>query len=201
MNKNNYSTVIDFGSNNLRLSVFNKDSKNIFSISKEILVKNDFEEHSKLLNFLIRSAEKKISSHLENLVVLYDHPEFYSIDLSIKKDFDQPVHLKDIYYSLIMEANLLITHNYIKDKIIHLITAKSIIDGKEYFENFNNDKKTKSIIIELKYLCLNFERYNKILNIFKKNNLQILNLYCSSYIKSFSYINFFKKKKISHFSI
>ena len=36
MNKNNYSTVIDFGSNNLRLSVFNKDSKNIFSISKEI---------------------------------------------------------------------------------------------------------------------------------------------------------------------
>ena len=194
MNKNNYSTVIDFGSNNLRLSVFNKDSKNIFSISKEILVKNDFEEHSKLLNFLIRSAEKKISSHLENLVVLYDHPEFYSIDLSIKKDFDQPVHLKDIYYSLIMEANLLITHNYIKDKIIHIITAKSIINGKEFFENFNNDKKTKSIIIELKYLCLNFERYNKILNIFKKNNLQILNLYCSSYIKSFSYVNSFKKK-------
>ena len=194
MNKNNYSTVIDFGSNNLRLSVFNKDSKNIFSISKEILVKNDFEEHSKLLNFLIRSAEKKISSHLENLGVLYDHPKFYSIDLSIKKDFDQPVHLKDIYYSLIMEANLLITNNYIKDKIIHLITTKSVIDGKEFFENFNNDKKTKSIIIELKYLCLNFERYNKILNIFKKNNLQILNLYCSSYIKSFSYINSFKKK-------
>ena len=28
--KNNYSTIIDFGSNNLRLSVFNDESKNIF---------------------------------------------------------------------------------------------------------------------------------------------------------------------------
>ena len=79
MNKNNYSTVIDFGSNNLRLSVFNKDSKNIFSISKEISVKNDFEEQSKLLNFLIRSAEKKISSHLENLVVLQFLKIFHKI--------------------------------------------------------------------------------------------------------------------------
>ena len=39
MKKNNYSTVIDFGLNNLRLSIFNDDSKNIFSISKEIFEK------------------------------------------------------------------------------------------------------------------------------------------------------------------
>ena len=195
MKKNNFSTIIDFGLDSLRLSVFNKESKNIFSISKEIFEKNDYFEHSKSLNLLIRSAEKKISSHLENIIVLYDHAEFFSIDISIKKEFDQPVNLKDVYYSLIKEANLLITNNYSKDKIIHLITVKSIIDKKESFENFNEEKKIKSIIIELKFLCLNWNRYQKILNIFKKNNLQILNLYCSSYVKSFSYIKFFNNKK------
>jgi len=195
MKKNNYSTVIDFGSDNLRLGVFNNDSKNIFSISKEIFEKKDYNEHSQSLSNLIRNAEKKISSHLENIIVLYDHSEFYSIDLSIRKDFDQFVNLKDTYHSLIMEANLLITNNYVKDKIIHLITVKSTVDGKEFFDNINDGKKVKSIIIELKFLCLNWKRYENILNIFKKNNLQILNLYCSSYIKSFSYINFFNKKK------
>ena len=98
-----------------------------------------------------------------------------------------------------MEANLLISNNYIEDKIIHIITTKSIIDGSDYLENFKNDKKIKSIIVEIKFLCLNFKRYNEILNIFKKNNLQITNLYCSSYIKSFSYIKHFKQKKILTF--
>ena len=88
---------------------------------------------------------------------MYDNPEFSSIDLSIKKDFDQPTSLKDTYYSLLMEANLLISNNYVNDKIIHLITVKSNIDGKEYFEKFDNDKKIKSIIIELKFLCLNWK--------------------------------------------
>ena len=98
MKKSNYSTIIDFGLNNLRLSIFNNDSKNIFSVSKEISEKKDYEEHSKSLDFLIRTAEKKISFHLENVVVLYDNPEFSSIDLSIKKDFDQLINFKDVYY-------------------------------------------------------------------------------------------------------
>ena len=85
------------------------------------------------------------------------------IDLSIKKDFDHPVELKEIYNSLIMEANLLISNNYIEDKIIHIITTKSIIDGSDYLENFKNDKKIKSIIVEIKFLCLNFKNLYLIL--------------------------------------
>ena len=50
-----------------------------------------------------------------------------------------------------MEANLLISNNYIEDKIIHIITTKSIIDGSDYLENFKNDKKIKSIIVEIKF--------------------------------------------------
>ena len=139
MKKNNYSTVIDFGSDNLRLAIFNNDSKNIFSSSEEIIEKNNYEEHSRILNLLIRNAEKKISSHLENVIVLYDHSNFYSIDLSVKKNFDQPINLKDIYYSLIMEANSLINNNYIKDKVIHLTTMKLIVDDKEFSDQINND--------------------------------------------------------------
>ena len=194
MKKNNYHTIIDFGKKKIRLAVFNKDSKNIFSISKEIQKKENYDEHSKSLNYLIRIAEKKISSHLNNVTVLFDHSQFYSVDMSIKKEFDQPTNLKETYALLLQEANLLIFNNYLKDKIIHIIKIKSIFDGKDFYEDILNDKKAKSIIIELKFLCLNLKINENISNIFKKNNLEIINFYCSSYIKSYSYINFFSKK-------
>ena len=194
MKKNNYHTIIDFGKEKIRLAVFNKDSKNIFSISKEIQKKENYDEHSKSLNYLIRSTEKKISSHLNNVTVLFDHSQFYSIDISIKKEFDQPTNLKETYASLLQEANLLIFNNYLKDKIVHIIKINSIYDGIDFYEDTLIDKKAKSIIIELKFLCLNWKIYENISNIFKKNNLEIINFYCSSYIKSYSYINFFSKK-------
>ena len=45
--------------------------------------------------------------------------------------------------------------------------------------------KIKSLILEIKFICLNKSLINDISNKFKKNNLNILNIYCSSYVKSF----------------
>ena len=86
MRKNNYSTIVDFGSSELRLGVFDNNLSKIFFYSKSISQKNNYEEYSKLINFLIKEAENKISSHLENITVLYDTSEICTIDLSIKKN-------------------------------------------------------------------------------------------------------------------
>ena len=85
MKKNNYPTIIDFGSSQLRLGVFNNELSKLFFQSKNISQNDNHEEYSKSINFLIREAEKKISTHLENITVLYDNSEICTIDLSIKK--------------------------------------------------------------------------------------------------------------------
>ena len=85
MQKDNYSTIIDFGSSELRLGVFDDKLSKLFFQSKDISQKDNFEEYLKSINFLIREAENKISAHLENITVLYDTPEIFTIDLSIKK--------------------------------------------------------------------------------------------------------------------
>jgi len=90
-----------------------------------------------------------------------------------------------------MEASHLINNNYVKKKIIHTISIKYIINGQVFFD-LKNNLEGKSIILEIKYLCLPLEKYNKIINIFKKKNLQIINFFCSSYVKSLSYIKSFK---------
>jgi len=85
MQKDNYSTIIDFGSSKLRLGVFDDKLSKLFFQSKNISQKDNFEEYLKSINFLIKEAENKISTHLENITVLYDTSEIFTIDLSIKK--------------------------------------------------------------------------------------------------------------------
>ena len=94
MNKNNYSTILDFGQSKLRLGVYNEKLDHVYSTSRNIIEKGNYEEYSKTIDLIIRDSEKKISDHLENIIVLYDSSEIYSIDLSIKKDFDQKVDKK-----------------------------------------------------------------------------------------------------------
>ena len=199
MKKDSYPTVIDFGSSELRLGVFDKKLSKLFFKSKSIFQKSNYEEYSKSINILIREAENKISSHLENLTVLYDSSEIFTIDLSIKKKLEQKVVFDDVCSSIILEANQLIKNCYIDKKVIHLIIKKYIINDKEFLNIPDEIPKLNTITIEMKFICLPYDEYKNIFEIFKKNNLKILNFFLSSLVKSFKYIDFFKQNKFVAF--
>ena len=184
----NFETVIDFGSKNLRLGVFDQSSERIYSSNA---INTEFDENKgfeKSLNHMIRDAEKKLSTHIVDVHVLYDTSKFNFIDLSIKKTFDQPNLIAKHYDSLIEEANFIVSENNFRDQVIHIIVNNIIIDGKKQNEILSKDIKIKSLILEIKFICLKKSITSNILNIFKKNNLNILNIYCTSYVKSIFYI-------------
>ena len=202
MKKNNYQTIIDFGSSELRLAVFNNKLSKLYFKSKFISQKKNYEEYSKSINFLIREAEEKISSHLENITVLYDTSEICTIDLSIKKKLDQKTIFKDVCSSAILEANQLIKDCYFDQKIIHLIIKKYIINNQEFL-NIPNElpEDLNSVILEIKFICLPYNQYKNIFEIFKKNNIKILNFFSSSLVKSFQYVDLFKNKFVAFLDI
>ena len=68
----NFETIIDFGSKNLRIGVFDKTLKNIYSSSIKLNNSLENSELEKSLNTLIRDAEKNLSTHIENVLLLYD---------------------------------------------------------------------------------------------------------------------------------
>ena len=185
---NNFDAIIDVGSKNLKLGVFNNENKNIYSAKKII---NDTLEKS--LNILVRDAEKYLSSHIDEVVVLYDSPKYYSLEISIKKVFDYSISIKKIYNDLIQEAHFLISQNNFKDQIIHLIINNIIVDENKTLDKITDDFKIKSLVLEIKFICLNKILIENITNKFKNNNLKISNLYCTSYVKIFS----FKKQLVS----
>ena len=191
MKKNNYLAVIDHGSSKLRLGVFSNKFDYLYSSSKDILDNNNQNEFSQLINFLIKDAEKKISNHINDVILLHDEAKIFSIDLSLKKKFDQKSLLDENFSSIILEAIQLIKNNYSNKKIIHLVKKKIFIDGEEYKKKIKNDLYLNEIIVDLKFISMPKNSYNKIINNFKENGLIISNFFCSSYTKSFSYIKSF----------
>ena len=183
----NLDTVIDFGSKNLRLGVFDQSSKIIYSSNIKINQESEDENLNKLLNKLIRDAEKHLSTHLVDVNVLYDSSEYNFIELSIKKSFDQPTLISKYYKSLVEEANFIISENNFRDEVIHIAINNIIIDDNKKLENIFDDVKIKYLILELKFICLKKSLINNLFNKFKKNNLNISHLYCSSYVKSIFY--------------
>jgi len=199
MKKNNYSTIIDYGSSELRLGVFDNKLSKLFIQSKDISQKDNYEEHSKSINFLIREAENKISAHLESITVLHDTSEIFTIDISIKKKIDQKIIFKDVCSSIILEANQLINDCYINKKVIHLIIKKYIINDKEFLNIPDEIPELNSVILEIKFICLPYYQYKNVFETFKKNNLKISNFFSSSLVKSFKYIDYFKENKFVAF--
>ena len=183
----NLDTIIDFGSKNLRLGVFNQSSEKIYSSNIKIneILEND--NLDKALKKLVRDAEKQLSTHLADVNILYDSSEFNFIDFSIKKSFDQPTLISKHFKSLVEEANFIISENNFRDQVIHIDINNIIVDDNRKLENLFDDIKIKSLILEIKFICLKKSIINNLSNKFKKNNLNILCIYCSSYVKSFFY--------------
>ena len=183
----NLDTIIDFGSKNLRLGVFNQSSEKIYSSNIKINEVLENDNLDKALKKLVRDAEKQLSTHLADVNILYDSSEFNFIDFSIKKSFDQPTLISKHYKSLVEEANFIISENNFRDQVIHIDINNIIVDDNKKLENLSDDIKIKSLILEIKFICLKKSTIKDLSNKFKKNNLNILCIYCTSYVKSFFY--------------
>ena len=181
----NLDTIIDFGSKNLRIGVFNQSSEKIYSSNIKINEVLENDNLDKALKKLVRDAEKQLSTHLADVNILYDSSEFNFIDFSIKKSFDQPTLISKHYKSLVEEANFIISENNFRDQIIHIYVSNIIVDNNRKLDPIFDNIKTKSLILEIKFICLKKTLINNLSNKFKKNNLNILSIYCSIYVKSF----------------
>jgi len=204
MNEKNIKVFIDFGSSKIRLGVFSIEiSKNIFILEQDCisnfsLNKLDINNSKEVIKNLIKSAEKKIDAHINDINLMIDTPDIFSIDFSIKKNSDKRKFSKNDIHSLLNEAKNIVQKNYINQKIIHVIVKKFVFDDQEFFEIPNIEINYNSLEIELKFICFPNKIWKNLEKSFNSNYLKIDNLYCSSYVKSANYNSIFDnyKKKV-----
>ena len=201
MSNKNFLNIIDLGSSKIRLSVFDVNLKNNFSNSILVDYEKDKSNHFHELNEIVREAEKLISYHIQDVVIMLDSSEIFIIDISLKKNLDKKNKINNIFETMIMEINQIINKYYLNYKILHIIVDQCIIDNKIYSELPKFLNNTDNLKIDFKLICFPKNFINEINERFKKNNLNVINFICSSYVKTSNYITKINKSKVSFLEI
>ena len=201
MDKEEYLNILDLGNYRIRFSVFDKNSKSRFSKNIPINFDCNYLHHFKDISNLIKIAEKEISSYIENIILTLDNHNLFSFDISLTKKLNSNLEIKKIYEMIFLELKQIINFNYPEYQIIHIIIDNCIVDKKHYFDLPNNGIKTDNMKIDFKLICFPKKLINEIRNNFLKNNLKIKNIFCTSYIKSYSYLKNIGRNNISFLDI
>ena len=201
MTQTNFLTVIDYGSSEIRLGVFDEKKNQLFCQSKSLFNINNEDNKKTTLNNLIKSAEKEISTHIEEGIILYDSKNFFQVDLCIKKNIEQKIFFNDFILNTLLEINQILSQSYRSKKIIHLMINQLLINNKEYSKNPKNIESNSQIILGFKCICIPDEEYLNLKKTFEKNNLEVKKLFSSSIVKSFYLLNLFKEKNLGFLDI
>ena len=149
---------------------------------------------------MIKKGEK-ISSHIENVILMIDSSDLLTIDLSYNKILDVKDNIEKVYNDVLKEVTQIVVSNYQNYTIIHSILNKCIIDEIEFTEVPKEKKKIKIIKVDLKFICFPKLFIQNLKNKFNENNINILNIFCTSYVKTFFYVKKLNIKNISFLEI
>jgi len=187
MNKENFYTLIDIGSSKIRLSVFDTYLNVKFSKSENINNHVDCFYNFDSINNIVKEAEKKISLHIKDVILIFDTVDIFTVDISLNKNLDRKFKVNKIYESIILELNQIISSNYNNYYHAHTIINKCVIDEKIFGDVPKNNDIYKNIKIDFKIILFPGKTILMLKEKFIKYNLNILNIFCTSYLKSLSY--------------
>ena len=201
MTSKNYYNILDFGSSKIRFAVFDNNLNEKYVNTLAVNFNEEYSNHFNILLKTIKQAEKKVSFHIKDIILILDSSKLFTIEVSLSKNLDKQTKLKKIYNSLILELNQLIANHYSTKQIAHIIVDSCIVDQTIYKELPNQDIKINNLKIDFKIICFPKVFVNNIKNNFIKNNLNITNIFCTSYLKSKQYSEKLNKDKVSFLEI
>ncbi len=157
--------------------------------SEELLIKENSSKlkFSKLDQFLesnIFKIEKKLNSFVEDIYVILDSKEFYSIKLSIKKNNNGNLINTEALIHPLNDLKNLCQSNLQSKKIIHFLIEKYVIDNKFYAtlpENLN----CNIFSLDTEFICLSENLIENIEISLKKYHISLNQILSARYVEKF----------------
>ncbi len=201
MIKDKFYSILDLGNYKIRFAVFDNDLNENYSENLHVSYDDNYSNHFLAIEKIIKKAEKKIKSHIENIILITDINNLISIDISFSKTFDEKEDVNKVYNSITQELTQLVETNYPKFTIVHLILNNCTIDNVSYTEIPREKKNIKNIKVDLKFICFPKALIDKLKKKFNVLNINISNIFCTSYIKTISYLRKLNLNNVSFLEI
>ena len=180
-NNSDHKTFLSIDKNKLSIVVLNSDNNRIYK--KESFLKNsvsdlNFEALDSFLNENIFQIEKILNEFVNNIFLIIDHSDLFTIRLSIKEKKDDILLSKNSINSLLIEAKNQCKQTLQDVDIIHMKIDEFYVDDISY-KNLPEQQNCKNFSIDLSFICIP--------NIISKNFEKILSNYEISLSKILSY--------------
>ncbi len=202
MSKEKYYNLIDFGDTKIRFSVFDNNLDEKYSDNQIIPINDLNKDHFKAIETIIKKAEKKISFHITDLILFLDSKDLHTIDITLNKNLDKKLEINELLKFLKLELNQIIMKYYDNLKILHITENKCIIDNEDQYIDIPRKKIVENNIkVDFKVICFPSTLVDQLKNSFIEKNLNLTNIFCTSFIKTKAYIKKLPQKKISFLDI
>jgi cell division protein FtsA len=200
MSKKNFETYIDLGSSKVRTVCFDKVGKNQFFFLENNCFSSlksnqlNLTEIDKTIEEIITKVEKKTGEYLNNVSLMLDTSDAFSITLSVSKKNEKKFITKEDVQYLIQDAKQQILNSYSNKSIIHIIVNNYKIDNTDY-ETLPKNLECKKFSIDIIFICFPKDIIMNLEKLFNKHQIIIDRFISTSYAKSFNY-----KKHFTEFS-
>ena len=194
----NFEVFLFFSSEKIILSVNRKtDFKIIFK--NEFFFENNstqlnFNKLDSFLNDNIFKIEKILGNFVEKMNIIIETPDFFNLQISMKKhNHNENINSSIILY-LIKSAKYQCEKTIQNMKIIHILIDNYLIDNNHFIELPPN-QKCKNFSLDISFICLPSELVKDVEKTLKKFQISINQILSASYIDKYvsdTDINFFE---------
>ena len=183
----NFETYLYISKKKLIICVNSETNKKIYK--KEIIYNQSSEEITLdkvdiFLNENILKIEKILKDFIKKIIVILDFEDFFTLDVSIKKDnYENVLSLKTLNH-ILFELRDHCKETIVGKKIIHMIIENYLIDEKN-FNFFPKNKKCNNFSLDVKFICLSEDFIRDIELILKKYQISLKQVVNADYVNEF----------------
>jgi hypothetical protein len=185
--KTNFQTYLLIDKKKFILCVIHNTSFEII-YSDQMLLTDDGEFKFEILNeFLeknIFKVEKRLKNFVQNIDIILDNKEIFSVKMSIKKNNNgKYIDSKSLLHPL-NDLKKSCQSNFNDKRIIHMLIENYLIDGKNYF-SLPKNLKCDFFSLDVNFICLSNNFINDLELTFKKYHILVNKILSASYVEKF----------------
>ena len=181
-------TYLSISKNKFGIYLFDvRNFKNIYKHELNLENKTDGIDYNSLKTFLdnnIYKIEKLIGKFVKNIFLIIDNEKNLRLNISIKKKNYSVASNKDLIINSLTEIKDLFKENYRKEKIMHMIVNKYLINNKIY-SSYEENLQFDQFALEVEIISISIEKINHLNKILENYQINIIKYFDGAYLNNF----------------